>query len=431
MTHPIVKHIRADLAIAGSGMTGMATAVFAAKRGIKTVITGQRSAIHFASGLMDLMGCIPGKGEWDDPWSGIEALCREIPGHPYGKIREKDIREAMTEMFDFLKENGPAYERASMKNVSVITSMGTLKKSYMIPQTMWNGVKALALKAPTLIVGFSGIKLFSAGQITSCLSSDWPEIRHITLEFPGMEQMEETFPERMALFLDLEENCRNLARRILPHVKDAYFIGVPAILGMESSQRACAVMEDILKRPVFEIPTPPVSVPGIRLKNGLVRGIEKNDLLHSLPEMIKDVEIIPDKGFRLRAGKDERETIIEAKGLILATGRLLGKGLTADRTGIRESLLNIPVSQPDSRREWHHKDLFHPMGHPVNQAGLEIDNFFRPLRSASTPFADHLHAAGSILAHSDWMRLKCGSGVAIASALAAVKAFTTGMAGAW
>ena len=34
-----------------------------------------------------------------------------------------------------------------------------------------------------------------------------------------------------------------------------------------------------------------------------------------------------------------------------------------------------------------------------------------------------LFVAGSILAHQDWMRMKCGSGLAIATAYGAVNAF--------
>ena len=39
------------------------------------------------------------------------------------------------------------------------------------------------------------------------------------------------------------------------------------------------------------------------------------------------------------------------------------------------------------------------------------------------PVFDNLFAAGSILAHQDWMRMKCGSGLAMATAYAAVDAF--------
>ena len=62
-------------------------------------------------------------------------------------------------------------------------------------------------------------------------------------------------------------------------------------------------------------------------------------------------------------------------------------------------------------------------GHPVNRAGLEIDDAFRPLNSSGQPAFGTLFAAGSILAHNDWKRMKCGAGLAIASAFGAVKSF--------
>jgi glycerol-3-phosphate dehydrogenase subunit B len=54
---------------------------------------------------------------------------------------------------------------------------------------------------------------------------------------------------------------------------------------------------------------------------------------------------------------------------------------------------------------------------------LEIDDSFRPLNNTRQPAFRTLFAAGSILAHNDWKRLKCGAGLAIASAFGAVKAF--------
>ncbi len=81
------------------------------------------------------------------------------------------------------------------------------------------------------------------------------------------------------------------------------------------------------------------------------------------------------------------------------------------------------LHQPENRSEWHHKDFLDLRGHPVNRAGLEIDDLFRPLDSSGGPAFERLFAAGSILAHQDWMRMKCGSGLAISSAYAAVNAY--------
>jgi len=56
--------------------------------------------------------------------------------------------------------------------------------------------------------------------------------------------------------------------------------------------------------------------------------------------------------------------------------------------------------------------------------GLETDEHLRPLDEGGNPAFKNLFAAGSILAHQDWMRRKCGSGLAIATAYAALEAMT-------
>jgi glycerol-3-phosphate dehydrogenase subunit B len=119
--------------------------------------------------------------------------------------------------------------------------------------------------------------------------------------------------------------------------------------------------------------------------------------------------------------KPIQQTLL-TKGIILASGRFWGRGLYADRHRIRETIFNLPVCQPENRDKWHADDLLESAGHPINLAGVEIDPLFRPLDSSGRPLFRTLFAAGSILAHNDWMRMKCGSGVAIASAYGAVKA---------
>jgi glycerol-3-phosphate dehydrogenase subunit B len=108
---------------------------------------------------------------------------------------------------------------------------------------------------------------------------------------------------------------------------------------------------------------------------------------------------------------------------ILASGRFLGKGLHADRKHIHETIFDLPVTQPPDRTLWHRKDFLDSRGHPINRAGLEIDDSFRPLDSSGHPAFKLLFAAGSILAHQDWMRMKCGSGLALATGFAAVQSF--------
>lgn len=415
--------IKADLTIIGAGMAGLCAALFALEQGLSVVLAGKSGSIHFATGLMDLMGVYPPGHEWDEPFAAIDRVRSEEPGHPYASITNKEIDTALETVQRFLGDHGLPHGRAPGRNVDIITSMGTLKKSHMIPLSMWRGVKVLEKRCPTLLMDFTGLKIYSARQITSVLGESWQGLGDATVRFPGTEGKEEVYPEHLARSLDIYETREKLAGKILPLMKNAEAVGFPALLGMYKSCETVRSLEKMLGVTVFEIPTPPVSVPGIRLQEIFLKGLKQNDALLSLPEMVKRVESFSSGKFKITAGESGTLKRIESKGVILATGRFLGKGLRAERTGIRETLMDLPVIQPTKREKWHNPHLFDPRGHPINRAGLQVDGMFRPLTESSMPFAPGLFAAGSILAHCDWTRLKCGSGVAIATAHAAVRAF--------
>ncbi|MBU0513596.1 MAG: tyrosine-type recombinase/integrase [Proteobacteria bacterium] len=76
-------------------------------------------------------------------------------------------------------------------------------------------------------------------------------------------------------------------------------------------------------------------------------------------------------------GHEETARFVRCSAVILATGRFLGRGLRADRHQVRESIFDLPVSQPANRSEWHSRDFCGR--HPINRAGLRVDPDFRPL----------------------------------------------------
>jgi glycerol-3-phosphate dehydrogenase subunit B len=227
----------------------------------------------------------------------------------------------------------------------------------------------------------------------------------------------------MANALLLPQNREKLARVIQPLVKQSKIIGLPAILGLYRTHEVIAHLEELIGVPLFEIPTIPPSVPGLRLKEAFERGLRSKGVQYfSLTNALK-VRQSADDCFETQIGRDNVEHIVDSRGVILASGRFIGGGLFADRTHIRETIFNLPVYQPDSRNDWHHRDFLDARGHSVNQAGLEIDDTFRPLNDSGKPAFETLFAAGSILAHNDWKRMKCGAGLAIATAFGAVNSF--------
>ena len=159
-----IQKINCELAVIGTGMAGSASALFASNRRISTVQVGLTSEIIFTSGLIDLMGVHPisdGK-TWENPWDAIHALITDIPNHPFARINKDKIHKALEEFLTFLNDAGLFYCRHKNRNAKMIMPVGTVKQTYFVPETMWNGVLALEKKCPCLIIDIRGLRGFSA-----------------------------------------------------------------------------------------------------------------------------------------------------------------------------------------------------------------------------------------------------------------------------
>lgn len=426
MTTPPSDRIPCEVLVIGRGMAGMAATLFAANRGLSTAQVGMTGELIFASGVLDLMGVHPlhEQTSWQDPWAGLEALVRDIPDHPYARLNGEAIRSAFDEVITFLEDQGLPYCRQDSQNSEILAPVGSIKQTYCVPKSMWNGVQALREKCPTLLVDFQGLHDFSARQIAATIRNEWPDLRAVRISFPGsVHSTDFVTGEITAETLELSRHREKLTQALQPHIKDARAIGIPAILGMRHSHDIVSKLEEKTGIPIFEIPTLPLSVPGLRLHDTFNRGLLAKGVQIFPQYQVLEVSHSSSGDFFLRIGKNRAKQSIRAKAVILASGRFWGGGLQADRMGIHETIFGLPVRQPLDRKDWHHQDFLDPRGHPVNQAGVEIDDDFRPVDVSGRPLFLNLFAAGSILAHQDWMRMKCGSGLGIATAYGAVNAF--------
>ena len=319
---------------------------------------------------------------------------------------------------------GLPYRQREGRNAEVLTAAGTTRLTFAVPASMWSGVRALEERRPCLIAGFEGIHDFSALQIVSTLTERWPGLRAAQIPFPAESMSGELARgEIVAERFELPRVRERLAELLKPLLQDARAVGLPAVIGLRRTPEAVAELEQRLGVPVFEIPTPPVSVPGLRLQEAFQKGLSLKGVRSFPQDMVHELQQRPGGGFEAGIGRHSVQQRIGARGVVLASGRFGSRGLVASRSGIREALLGLPVWQPRSREEWHRLDFLDPRGHPANRSGLRTDEAFRPLDETGRPANTLLFAAGSILAHQDWMRMKCGSGLAIASAWGAVHGF--------
>ncbi len=439
-----------DLMVIGAGMAGMAATLFAVNRGLRVVQAGGLGGIDFTTGLLDVLGARPLAGEpaaasVDRPWEGLERLRLEEPHHPYTYVGQGTIQESLQEFTTFLANAGLPYKGHDLKNTAVLTAMGTRKMSYRLPLSMWAGAQAMAEDAPALFVDFPGLKGCSGRQIVAMQAASarrgqpaWSNLRAVRLPFPG--RTGELYPEHLAWALEDEAVVAQLADAVAPHIGDAVAVGFPAVLGLYAPPQhapgphgllhVMAALEARLGRPVFEIPTLPPSMAGVRLRAAFETQLPLRSATMLSQKRVVNWQRMGTGELLLQvAGAGEEtgngghgiEATVQAKAVLLAGGRFFGGGLQADRHGVMEPLFRLPVHQPPSRDGWHREDFFDGRGHPLNRAGLEVDACMRPLDATGKAALQNCFAAGAILAHQDWMRERSGAGLAIATAFAAVR----------
>jgi len=413
------RQLTTPLAVIGSGLAGFAASIFAIKRNIGTVQVGNTGAVAYTTGYLDLLGKLDdAAGVVTDPWQALQALQASAPEHPLSRVPAADIRQAFAEFTAFLAEFGVHYSQPGECNLTALSPIGTLKPTLCMPATMLAGPRALAANAECVIVDIRGLKGFSGPEMVANLQGRWPALRTQRISFPDMATGE-VYPEVMARALEVPATRLKLAELLKTLAGTASVIGLPAILGMHKPDAVHAELERLTGLQIFEVPTMPPSVAGLRL-----RELFEQALPHKGATLIPQQKVtsltFDDTGATLALKDSYGDIRIHAQAVVLATGRFLSGGLDAHPDGIREHLLDLAVTQPASRVDWYRERYTDPRGHPINRAGIEVDAHWRPLGKDGQVYNKRLFAAGSILAHHDWIRSRSGAGIALATAWQAV-----------
>jgi len=195
---------------------------------------------------------------------------------------------------------------------------------------------------------------------------------------------------------------------------DATRIGLPAVLGARAAHRVVNELAALAGAPVFEIPTLPPSVPGIRLYDILARAFQRAGGRLQIGTWVIRAETEERRVIAVRTEAAAREARYVADAYLLATGGIAGGGLRTDHTGaIVETAFGLPVRAPADRAGW-----FGPRfsgGQPIHHAGIATDAALRPIDHIGEPFYDNVAVAGAALGGADLLRERSYEGVALAT----------------
>ncbi|MFC7045693.1 glycerol-3-phosphate dehydrogenase subunit GlpB [Halobacteriaceae archaeon GCM10025711] len=407
--------IEDDVLVVGGGLAGMTAALAAARDGVRVrVVTHKESTLRHASGLVDVFGYPPdGTGPVVDPFDAIPALPDE---HPYSRVGVDGVRAGLALFGDVVGDDyvGGHTDR----NALVPTHGGTVKPTARYPAASAAGLASD--DRPTLLVGFERLTAFDAPLAADHLrAAGVPfDVDGVTVAFPGAFR-DDALVTRYAAALDADEADARaaLAERVKPHLDGAQRVGFPAILGQDDPGGVRAALAADLGVDVFEVPTGPPSLPGMRLAERF------HDALADVGVPVEAGN--PVVGYEAADGRVESVVVdrtgqrvpYRADQFVLASGGLVGKGIDSDRSGVREPVFDCHVPHPEDRYDWSDADAFGD--HAFARFGVRVDDDLRPLDADATPTFDNLRAAGAVLGGYDFAAEKSGSGVSLSTGVRA------------
>ncbi|HPI91672.1 MAG TPA: anaerobic glycerol-3-phosphate dehydrogenase subunit B [Deltaproteobacteria bacterium] len=383
-----------DVVIIGGGMSGLMAGIYLAGKGFKTAIISRGDPVCcLSTGCIDLL---------DAGVRPLEAIVDLPDGHPYRLVGKKGIDAALKVFRDIMAFCPIPYVGSARHNREILTPIGTFKTTCLVPRTMEasQGCRDEYLH----VISFAGIRDFYPSYITSKLPNTG-----FSLYDAGVSStlaIATRFEE--AGFVD--EFCTWLSSLEIPPGR----VALPAVLGLVNPM---AVMEEIsgrIGRDVFEIPTLPPSIPGLRLFRTLKKSFQDRggDVFWGKP--ISSVETRGNVVEAVTLAASGRPSRVQGRAFILATGSFVSGGLYAARDAVSETVFGLPVEVPGARKDWFLNDFF-THGHPIEGSGIEVDASFRPRRNE----LENLFVCGSILAGSEIMKHHCGHGLALATGLKA------------
>jgi len=397
-----------DIIVIGMGLSGLMAAKTAVESGMKVLIVGKgMGTLCLFSNTIDLLGTIPLSMEVE---KGLYKWIIIHPEHPYSKVGLENIKKSFLE-FNSIFSSHYSFKNENERNCLIPTPVGTLRPTYMIPNTMvpWNHQEE-----KRVILGFKGFKDFYADWIARRLNS-----RSITLSIPDLIRNEVT---QIYLSRCFEKRLfrERIINEIKKHLQGEKFLGFPAILGIEDPYSVKSDLEQSLEAKIFEIPVLPPSIPGLRIFNRFKEWLIAKGATFLMGYQVTKAIL---KGKRCEGIEVSNAPITNlycADRYILATGRFIGGGLKAtSNSSLFETIFNLPVTKPKNQNEWFRKNFFDD--HMIHEMGILTNKSFQPISNEGDIVLENIWVCGTILSGHKYLYEKSKEGIEISTGYMAVK----------
>ncbi len=409
-----------DLLVIGAGLSGLTAALVAAQAGqtVRVVATGMGS-LHWTPGTLDLLGYLPDNTPVDAPLAAVDRLPAH---HPLRQVGAPAVQAALADLTRRLHDAGLPYIGAEGDaNLRLPSPVGAARPVYLAPAAQVAG--RLDNPAPMLIVGFDRLRDFYPTLLADNLTRHGHTARSHSLPLALITARHDSNTVQLAQAMEAPAARAALGDALAAVIAPGERIGLPAILGLDHHAEVWADLQARVAAPIFEIPTLPPGVPGIRLHRALVRLLERHNV--RVEANMTAISFGAEQGriAWVATAASARPLRHTAANFLLATGGVLGGGFNSDHTGRAwETVFDLPLTVPQQRAGWFDPLFLSPAGQPVFSGGVPVTPDFRPCDAGGAPVYANLWAAGNLLAHADGIRTRSREAIAVATATAAVQA---------
>lgn len=412
--------MRFDAVIIGGGLAGLVAGLRLQGRGCScALINAGQSALHFSSGAFDLLNFMPDGRPVENPGQSLYELAALDPDHPYALMGAERTAELARLAENLLAEWGIPMSGSLDRNHYRITPLGELHPAWLSsPDILACGWDRILPIKRALVVNIEGFLDFYPEILAENLAVMGIEHDFLYLTTPELERLRQNPTEfrsvNIARVLDLPGNLEAFAARLARAAGPFDALLLPACLG----QHDFSLVERVGRKagkPVRLVPTLPPSLLGARVGNLLARKFTALGGVYMPGD--KAVGYSLEKGRIARLFTVNHEDIaLEAAYFILASGSFFSQGLRSDQKGVREPVFNLDLLDiPADRSAWTAPSVFDPQ--PYARFGVRADASMRVFMGGRP--VPNLYAAGMVLGGYDAVRLGCGAGVALTTALAA------------
>ncbi len=418
-----------DCIIIGGGIAGLTCGIKCASNGLRTaLISNGMNSLHFSSGSIDLFG-FNGTKTIENPFDHIKKLSVKNKKHPYSIVGVKTIKESLTFIKDeMIKENLELYSNGEQNHFHV-TCIGTLKPTYLSQKSVFNeNIKnAFNNREKICILNFDGYRDYFSEITASQLkkSSIWQDydITSGKITLPYYYSTEKNLHEfrsiDIARVFDSERYLPRIADEIIKASGDAKIVSLPAFISINNFQSIHEKLEKMTGKLIYEAPTLPPSILGLRLDTALRSRFAALGGEYSIGDKVESGNI-SDGQLEYITTKNYGNTRLQAKTYLIATGSFFSGGLKSSFEKMEEPVFNLKFDGEQKRNKWYSELFFDKKSHPFLTYGISTNSNLNPYDKNSKA-VKNLYAAGAILSGYDPIAEGSGCGVAISTGYLSAK----------